>query len=120
PMFDARVAPTIAKGTSIDDVNRDRNADRPLEQLPESRDRYALTARFGYRFAHATLRVDERLYTDTWRLHASTTEARYLADLSRRWTIWPWLRFHGQTPVYFWNRAYVSRFIGGDQFLRPT
>jgi hypothetical protein len=117
PMFAPEIAPTIEKGASIDTVNAKRNQDRPLEQLPLSRERYALTARFGYRFAHATLRVDERVYTDTWRLHATTTEARYLADLSRRWTIWPWLRFHAQTPVYFWNRAYVSR--GTGEFVGP-
>jgi hypothetical protein len=117
PMFAPEIAPSIEKGASIDTVNAKRNQDRPLEQLPDSRERYALTARFGYRFAHATLRVDERLYTDSWRLHATTTEARYLADLSRRWTIWPWLRFHAQTPVYFWSRAYVSR--GTGEFVGP-
>jgi len=110
PMFSAAVAPTIAKGESIDDVNDKRLQARPLEQLPLTRQRYSLTARFGYRFAHATLRADERLYADTWNLHATTTEVRYIADLSRRWTAWPWVRFHAQTPVYFWNRAYIARF----------
>ncbi len=116
PMFSADVAPTIQRGESIDDVNKKRSQQRPLEQLPLTRERYALTGRFGYRFAHATLRIDERLYTDSWRLHASTTELRYIADVSRRWAVWPWARFNAQTPVYFWNRAYV---VGRNGELPP-
>jgi hypothetical protein len=119
PTFTADVAPTIRKGESIDVVNKERAQPRPLEQLPLTRERLAVTARFGYRFAHATLRIDERLYTDTWRLHASTTEARYIADLSRRWTLWPWVRFHAQTPVYFWNRAYVTHLGPDGSYTKP-
>lgn len=129
PMFSPAVAPTIARGASIDAVNSSRLPERPLEHLPESRERYALTARFGYRFAHSTLRIDERLYTDTWRLHASTTDARYFLELSKRLTVWPHLRAHAQTAVYFWRRAYVAsaagtseqipRFRTGDRELGP-
>ncbi|HEX4334277.1 MAG TPA: DUF3570 domain-containing protein [Polyangiaceae bacterium] len=120
PMFSAENAAKIVKGDSIDDVNERRLQVRPLEQLPLTRERYSLTARFGYRFAHATLRIDERLYTDTWLLHASTTEIRYIADLSRRWTVWPWFRFNAQTPVFFWNRAYVARFGADGKFDLPA
>jgi hypothetical protein len=129
PMFSAGVASTIEKGASIESVNARRQPERPLEHLPESRERYAVTARFGYRFAHSTLRVDERLYTDTWRLHASTTEIRYFMDLSRRLVIWPHVRVHAQNAAYFWRRAYVSTFTGttgqvpayrtGDRELGP-
>ena len=120
PMFSADIAPTIGKGASIDVVNAARLQARPLEQLPDSRERYALTARFGYRFAHATLRADERVYTDTWRLHASTTEVRYIADLSSRFTVWPRVRAHVQNGVYFWNRAYVASFGPGGLTLPST
>lgn len=129
PMFSGAVAPTIGKGASIDVVNALRLPERPLEHLPESRDRYAVTARFGHRFSRSTLRVDERLYTDTWQLHASTTDVRYFMDLSRRFTVWPHLRAHAQSAVYFWRRAYVSSFAGttgsvplyrtGDRELGP-
>ncbi len=119
PMFSPDVAPTIAKGASISVVNAERLPDRPLENLPDSRDRYSLTARFGYRFAHGTLRADERLYTDTWRLHATTTELRYYANLSRRLMVWPLVRVHAQNGVYFWSRAYVSQF-GSGGFELPT
>jgi hypothetical protein len=119
PTFSADVAPTIERGESITDVNAKRLQFRPLEQLPLTRERYSLTGRFGYRFAHATLRIDERLYTDSWRLHASTTELRYIADLSRRWTLWPWFRFNAQTPVYFWSRAYVAHLGPSGKFVGP-
>src|SRR5262249_41665785 len=114
PMFAPENAAEIPKGAPIDLGNEKRIAgERPLEALPLSRQRIALTARFGYRFTHATLRIDERLYTDSWHLHATTTEARYYVDLSRRFSVWPWVRFHAQTPVYFWSRAYVSRMRSG-------
>jgi len=130
PMFGADVAPTIGKGESIDVVNERRLQVRPLEHLPESRERYSLTARLGYRFGRGTLRIDERLYTDTWNLHASTTEMRAYWDVSRRLMIWPRLRVHVQTPVSFWQRAYVAtngpggtlevpRYRTGDRELGP-
>lgn len=110
PMFSPDVAPTIRKGASIDTVNAERLQERPLERLPTSRDRFALTARYGYRFSHGTLRAEERVYTDTWSLHASTTELRYYANVTRRFMLWPLVRVHVQNGVYFWSRAYVSTF----------
>jgi hypothetical protein len=100
-------------------VNARRLPERPLERLPGARDRFALTVRFGHRFDHGTLRVDERVYVDTWNLHASTTEIRYYADVSRRLTLWPKLRLHGQTPCYFWERAYVAAFDEGGRLDVP-
>jgi hypothetical protein len=110
PMFSSSVAPTIHKGESIDTVNAERLPERPLERLPDSRERYALTARFAYRFARSTLRADERVYTDSWSLHASTTDLRYYLNVSPRFTLWPRLRGHVQNGVSFWERAYVSTF----------
>jgi hypothetical protein len=97
----------VPVGASIEEVTALRVSARPLEQLPTTRDRYALTLRLAHRFARATLRVDERLYTDSWALHASSTDARYLVDLGTRWELGPHLRVHAQTPVNFWQRAYV-------------
>jgi hypothetical protein len=119
PMFSASVAPGIEKGASIDSVNRERLPQRPLEHLPETRERHALTARFGHRFDHGTLRIDERLYSDSWDLHAATTEIRYYLDLSRRLTLWPKLRVHGQTKTYFWKRAYVASLAGAGALDVP-
>jgi hypothetical protein len=97
----------VPRGASIDQVAALRVAARPLERLPDSRQRYALTLRVAHRFSSSTLRADERLYADSWALYASSTDARYLIDLGRRWELGPHLRLHAQTGVRFWQRAYV-------------
>jgi hypothetical protein len=107
PMF----APgtSVPAGASIDEVDGQRLAERPLEQLPRSRQRYAMTLRMSHRFSGSTLRVDERIYRDSWALTASSTDARYLIDLGKRWELGPHLRAHEQTGVRFWRRTYVLR-----------
>lgn len=109
PLFTAAVAPTIGRGATPAEVARARIAARPLEQLPLARERYALTARLNNHSGLGTLRLEERIYADTWGLMASTTDARLYFDLSRRVELGPHARFHGQTAVSFWQRAYVAR-----------
>src|ERR1019366_1523927 len=75
--------------------------------LPLSRQRYGLTMRLAHRFSHATLRLDERLYVDSWTMKATTTDARYLVDLGPRVETGPHARLHAQTAVDFWQRAYT-------------
>ena len=99
----------VPRGASVDEVTRLRVSARPLERLPQSRNRYAVTLRVAHRFDRATLRGDERLYADSWQLFSSTTDGRYLLDLGQRWELGPHLRFHLQTPVSFWQRGYVLR-----------
>ncbi len=108
PLFAPNVAPTIDKGASIDIVNARRVFERPLEQLPLSRRRFAFTSGIAHRFDASTIRATERVYVDNWGLKASTTDARWFFDAGSRVRIWPHLRFHAQTPVVFWQRAYVS------------
>jgi hypothetical protein len=128
PMFTPSVAAEAPKGASIEWVTDHRLPERPLEQLPLSRHRFALTARLAHRFDESTLRLEERLYDDSWDLRASSTDARWIFDLGRRLVIWPHARFHIQSPVTFWQRAYVSRgapgwdlpeFRTGDRELGP-
>jgi hypothetical protein len=97
----------VPRGAPIDLVNSLRVSARPLEQLPLSRQRYGVTMRVAHRFHLATLRLDERLYTDSWGMKATTTDARYLFDLSRRVELGPHARLHAQTSVDFWQRAYT-------------
>jgi hypothetical protein len=99
----------VARGASIDTVNALRLPERPIEQLPLTRNRYALTLRVARRFRSSTLRVDQRFYDDTWGLEASSTDARYLVDVSRRLELGPHARVHGQSAVDFWQLAYVLR-----------
>jgi hypothetical protein len=121
PMFTSDVAASVRRGAAIDIVNALRLPERPLEQLPTSRERYALSARISHRYDASTLRLDERLYNDSWGLIASTTDLRYLVDLGKRLIFWPHFRFHAQRGVSFWQRAYVSErtatFAQGDWSL---
>jgi hypothetical protein len=110
-----RYVPLFAPGTpvplgaSIDTVNSLRLSERALEQVPLSRSRYALTLRVAHRFRTSTLRLEERLYDDTWSLLAQTADARWLVDLGRRVELGPHARLHDQTAVAFWQRAYELR-----------
>jgi tetratricopeptide (TPR) repeat protein len=105
PMFDQGV--TVPVGASISQVNATRLAFRPIEHLPTERDRYALAARYALRMGSlATLRLEERLYTDSWSIRASTTDLRYMLELSRRLTVWPHGHLHAQTAAAFYQRVY--------------
>jgi hypothetical protein len=106
----------VPRGASIGLVNSLRVSARPLEQLPLSRQRYALTGRVAYRHHRATLRLDERLYVDSWLLKATTTDAQYLFDPSRRVELGPHARLHAQSAVDFWQRAYTF----GPGFTYPS
>lgn len=109
PMFDpVLVAPYIQPGASVDEVNRLRLPFRPTEQLPTARDRYALGARFAHRFSGATLRIEQRLYNDSWNLKATTTDGRYVFDLGRHLLLWPHVRFNAQTGANFYQLAYSA------------
>ena len=121
PMFDPdTVAPFVPKGATIDLVNRVRSPIKPLEQLPTKRDRYAIGARFNRRMnTSSTLRLDERLYIDTWGLKATSTDARYMVDLSRHLRVWPHLRYHMQTGVNFYQLAYPALLDANGGVILP-
>jgi hypothetical protein len=114
PMFAPNVASEVPLGASIAWVTANRLPERSLEQLPLSRQRFALTGRLGHRFDASTLRLEERVYVDSWALAASTTDARWIFDIGRRFAIWPHARFHMQSAVNFWQRAYVSNSVNGS------
>ena len=109
PMFDPdTVSPFVPNGATVDLVNRTRLPVRPLEQLPTERDRFAVGGRFNKRLNNATLRLEQRFYYDTWGVKASSTDARYMVDLSRHLRVWPHLRAHAQSGVNFFQLAYSA------------
>ncbi len=118
PIFTPDVARGVPRGVSVDSVASLRMQARPLEQLPLARERGSISGRIAWRMASSTLRLDERLYTDTWGLRATTTDARWLFDLSQRVTLWPHLRAHVQSGVSFWKRAYSAASIDALPALR--
>lgn len=126
PLFAPDVAAKIPAGASATTVASKRLDARPLEQLPLDRDRFAITGRLALRGESTTLRFEERGYADSWGLRASTTDARYFIDASRRFTFWPHARFHVQNGTSFWKRAYSSTGVHdlpalrtGDRELGP-
>lgn len=118
PLFDRSVASSVPVGASVDLVNQLRLPGRVAERLPETRRRYALSLRLAHRFAHSTLTLWDRAYADDWGLVASSTDASWVFELSRRWSLWPHLRFHAQTGASFWRRAYVGS-VGAGQVVVP-
>ncbi len=106
PLFATGVGVPI--GATYDQVNQFRLPTRPLEQLPIGRDRYALAARYIRRFGSSTLRLEERLYHDTWDSNGSSTDARYLIDMTRRLRVGPHARLNLQTAANFYRRKYVA------------
>jgi hypothetical protein len=112
-MFAPSVAETVPAGASIDFVNANRLPERPLEQLPLSRTRFAATGRYARRLEDSTFRLEERVYGDSWGLVASTTDGKWIFDLGRRVELWPHARIHTQSSASFWKRAYVSQSMFG-------
>ncbi len=128
PLFDQDTVPLIPPGLTIEEVNRVRSQVRALEQLPTERQRYAVSGRFAHRFESSTLRLDERLYIDSWGVKASTTDFKFFVDVDRV-RFWPHVRFHAQTGADFWQLAYpviedgaqiiLPNFRTGDRELGP-
>lgn len=129
PIFEPGV--NVPNGASPDEVNAARLPAKPLEQLPTDRQRYSLAARYIVRIKNSrTLRLEERVYYDSWQVIASTTDARYLIDLTPRVRVWPHLHFHAQKGAKFYNRVYganlnsdgsafIPRFRTTDRELAP-
>jgi len=99
---------TVLNGESVDSVNRLRLPVRVAEAVPDNRQRYAGSGLIAHRFNSVTLRLDERLYIDSWGLKATTTDFTLPVDFTDWLRVWPHLRAHAQTGVDFWERAYVA------------
>ncbi|MGZ6095462.1 MAG: DUF3570 domain-containing protein [Polyangiales bacterium] len=124
PFFDPGLQ--VPVGSSVDKVNELRRNERALEHLPTSRDRFALSGRLLHRWDHVTLRINERIYSDSWGLLASTTDLRLPVDVGEHMRIFPHARLHTQRGVSFWNHAYrinsdgsYPNFWAGDRELGP-
>ena len=107
-----RYLPTFAEGTEVangasrEEVDAARTSLRVTENSPDARQRYAASALLAHRFDNATVRVEERLYMDSWFLMATTTDMTLPIDVADSVRIWPHARFHAQKGVSFWSRAY--------------
>jgi hypothetical protein len=107
-MFTPDDTTQITPGEPIDKVNAARLPVRARELLPGSRDRFSVGARINHRMGSGTLRVEERIYTDSWGIKASTSDGRYLHDLGDHLRVWPHLRVHAQSGASFYKLAYPA------------
>lgn len=114
PMFTPAIAPTIDRGASVELVNRLRLPGRVGENTPGTRNRFAFSGRIAQRLSGSTFILSERFYTDDWGLKASSTDLRFVIDVSKRVFIWTHLRGHFQSGVSFWKRAYTASFLTPD------
>jgi hypothetical protein len=117
-LFAPGTAELIPVGASAELVNELRLPGRIVEAVPDDRERYALSVRFAHRFRHMTATLNERLYADSWGLRATTSDARHAFDIGSRLFVWPHVRFHLQSGVDFWQRAYEGD-ISGSQIRAP-
>jgi hypothetical protein len=83
------------------------------EHTPDTRNRFAFSGRVAQRLSGSTLVLSERVYLDDWGLKASTTDLRFVVDVSRRVFLWTHLRGHIQSAVSFYHRAYVASLTPG-------
>ncbi len=120
PMFTPALAGRIPTGATVDLVNFYRLPFRPIEQLPTERDRYAIAARFMHRFTTSTIRVEERIYYDTWGTKATSTDGRYIQDLGRYLRVWPHVRLHAQSAASFYQLAYSAIVAADGKITVPT
>lgn len=119
----------IAAGASREEVDKARTGVRLSENTPDFRQRYAAAGLIAHRFGSATVRVEERLYLDSWWLMATSTDTTIPIDVGSSFRIWPHLRFHAQNGVSFWERAYaieqnaqgavIPKLRAGDRELGP-
>lgn len=113
PLFSPAAAARIQPGASLSLVNQWRLPGRIEERVPGQRLRLAATSRFSRRFRASTWIASERFYVDDWGLTASTSDLRYLRELVPRMTGILSGRWHVQSEVSFWNRAYTSSLEDG-------
>ena len=72
---------TVSNGASAAEVDAARTSVRVAENSPDARQRYAGSALVAHRFDNATVRVEERLYMDSWWLMATTTDFTLPVDV---------------------------------------
>lgn len=124
PLFDADglAAAGAMGGLDADNYEQFRLGARPLEEVPDSRFRHAIAGR-GLRYLppiESTLKLDYRLYFDSWGVTAHTVEPALRTQLGKYGRLDLWSRFHWQSSASFWRRAYVVASPDEIPALRST
>lgn len=112
PLFDAAglaAARADSARLTLDTFDEYRLSVRPPEAVPDNRYRHAVALR-GLRYLpslRSSVRLDYRLYGDSWGVFAHTIEPAVYRALNETWRLNLWSRFHQQSSASFWQREYV-------------
>lgn len=109
-------------GTSLGLRNFDnfRLPAKPSEEVPGRRYRHAAALR-GLRYLDAidaSVRVDYRLYGDSWGIWSHTLEGAVAKSLGENWLLSAWSRLYYQNGADFWRRTYGVNDRGSIPSLR--
>lgn len=111
PIFDASVLQLLddnGVALGLDNFDTHRLAFKPAEEVPDTRTRHAAALR-ALRFVDAidgSLRLDYRLYGDSWGMFGHTVEAALVKSLPWNLRLDSWARLHYQQGADFWQRTY--------------
>ena len=125
PIFDAVALQQLKDNNvqlNLDNFDLHRLPFKPTEEVPDTRLRHAAALR-GLHFSDsidASLRLDYRLYGDSWGLFAHTVETAMVKNLGKSLRINPWARLHYQSGADFWRRQYAVNDVNAVPSLRTT
>ncbi len=125
PIFDAaalRLLEDNGVALGLDNFDMHRLAFKPAEEVPDSRTRHAAALR-ALRFVDAidaSLRLDYRLYGDSWGMFGHTVEAALVKRLPWKLRLDSWARLHYQDGVSFWKKTYTVDNMMSLPSLRTT
>ncbi|MCP4444284.1 MAG: DUF3570 domain-containing protein [Myxococcales bacterium] len=125
PIFDGaglQLLETTGSKLGLGNFDVHRLAFKPAEEVPDSRYRHAAALR-GLRYFDslgASLRLDYRLYGDSWGMFGHTVETAFSKAFESSLHIESWARVHYQGGVDFWRRTYSVNDATSLPSLRTT
>ncbi|MBI5444715.1 MAG: DUF3570 domain-containing protein, partial [Deltaproteobacteria bacterium] len=99
----------------------ERNTNVP-ERRPDSRQRFALVAKYGHYFLwDGAVKASYRYYRDDWSVQAHTLDVTYDQKLGSRWIVSPRARLYTQTGASFYASLFAApeTFLSADSRLSP-
>ena len=99
----------------------ERNENVP-ERRPDSRQRFALFAKYGHYFLwNGAVKASYRYYRDDWSVEAHTLDVTYDQKLGSRWIVSPRVRLYTQTGASFYGSLFTvpETYMSADSRLSP-
>jgi hypothetical protein len=92
------------------------------ERRPDSRQRFALFAKYGHYFLwNGAVKASYRYYRDDWSVEAHTLDVTYDQKLGSRWIVSPRVRLYTQTGASFYGSLFTGpeTYMSADSRLSP-